>query len=334
MAEQEKATFHPMKTEDLVKNENFMKSLGKAIEGMKTFEEQKANNMYQNVGDNKIIRPVEIKLNKEGKLDTKKDSFGQSLTKYTPIDIVNAVNLMHTQLATGNREKPMFVSEATMKACFMKPKKDIEPTYAVEFNAFKGEYKEVKMYHVSQVEKDTQRLEKANEGRSTKLSAVDLSKVDVKVSEHEREYADNIRSSIAHFVETEGKGKLANLDEKKFAEKILGYSLQQRSEENFMKQLADTIRKEKAGMTPEQAKAFDDEYKVVKKEQQLLNKDPETKKRKPMNDIKKVIKEIAARAKGEEVTKKAAPAEKAPKAEAKADTKAKTKKKAKEGPAR
>ena len=323
-AEKKEAKFFPMKTADLMKQEAFMKSLGNAIEGMKAFEDKKANNMYQDIEKNVITRPVEIKLNKEGGFDREKRD--KSLTQHEPIGIQNAINLMHTQLATGNRENPIFVSEATMKAGYLKPKKDVEPTITVELNSFDGKYTEKKMYHITQVEVDQKRLDRANEGRSKKLVAADLSDVVVKVPDHERKYADALRKSIAHFVETEGKGKLANLDEKKFSEKILGYAIQQRSEEQFMTLVAQTIKKATAGMDKETAEKFQEEYGKIRAE--LLKKDPETKKRQPTKDILAAINKIADQVKGKEVAKEA-PA-KAPKTEKKEKAKAKKK----EGPAR
>ncbi len=330
-AEKKETKFFPMKTADLVKQENFMKSLGAAIEGMKAFEEQKANNMYQNLDKNVITRPVEIKLNKDGGFD--KEKRDKSLTQHEPVEIQNAVNLMHTQLATGNRENPIFISEKTMKDGNLMPKKGVEPTYVVELNSFNGEYTEKKMYHISQVENDPKRLEKANDGRSKKLAAIDLSDIVVKVPEHERKYADNLRKSIAHFVETEGKGKLANIADDKFAEKILGYALQQRSEEQFMTLIAKTIRKATAGMDkiPGAVEKFHEEYGKVRAE--LLKKDPTTKKRQPTKNILAAINKIADGVKGKETKKeatKAAAPEKAPKAEKKEKAKAKKK----EAPAR
>ncbi len=330
MAEEKKETkkFFQMTKADIMKQENFMKSLNAAIEGMKAFEEKKANNMYQDVDNNVITRPVEIKLDKNGVFP--KDEKDKSLTDYEAIDMVNAVNLMHTQLVSGNRENPIFLSEATMKEGFLKPKKGIEPTYTVGINHKTGEYFEKKMYHISDVEADQKRLDKANEGRSKKLTAVKLDDVVVKVPEHKRRYADALRKSIAYFVETEGKGALANLDSKKFADKVIGYSLQQHTEEDFMNYVSATIKKATSGMGKDVSAKFQQEYKKTLRDE-IFAKDPETKKHIAKKEAAAKINGLAEQVKGN-VAEKEAPKKEAPKKEAPAKKDKKAKKK--EAPSR
>lgn len=332
MAEKTEKKNYSISADGLMSQENFMKSLSNALEGMKAFENEKGNNMYQDVDNNEIRRPVEIELNKDGKFnlvqkeDKKKNQ--PAITACEPIAMENVINCMHTMLTLRQRKDSVFISEATMKKGYLKAKDSVEPTYIAGINHKTGEYYEKKMYHVSQVEVDKARLDKANAGYSKAIAhPVDVSNIVVKVSDPALKASNTLRKQIASYVEREGKGKLANLDDKAFMKKMLGYAIVQGREETFNKDVAKILNDVKEAKGIEKGSDLDKklqaEYVAHRAEIRDMPdpENPKFTKHRPKDAIRKDVEALADKVLGKNLEKEA------PKKEKKA-------KKTKDAPAR